>query len=740
LKSSRLPGFYRKSIEERVRLLAARGEIEPADVRALLDGKALLPASIADRMVENVVGVFGLPFAVAPNFVVNDRHYLVPMVVEEPSIIAGVSSAAKIVAASGGFSAEAGDPVLIGQVQMVGIDDPDKAVQALYAAQDELLSIANSLQPRLVERGGGARALEFFKYRLPDEDWTVVVHVLVDTRDAMGANIVNTMCEGIAERVEELSGGNVVLRILSNLADRSLATARTTISLGELRDESYSAEYVRDSIVLANDFADSDSYRAATHNKGIMNGIDAVAIATGNDWRAIEAGAHAFAVRDGRYRSLTRWSVAANGDLVGELTLPLKVGIVGGSLSSNPGARAGLKLAGVSSAPELAELMAAVGLAQNFAALRALVSTGIQEGHMRLHARSAAAAAGVPAPLFDDVVADMIDSGEVKIWKAAELAAARAPADTFADGAVGAACGKVILLGEHAAVYGRHALALPLPDAVRVSVSEGEPGIRLAIPDWGIADAWTPHGEVPGGAAAVVELVMRALGVGDTGCDIRVSSRIPIGVGLGASAAFAVAVIRAFCALLDRQMTDIEVDQLAFRCEELTHGTPSGIDNNIATFCEPVLYSKGSSRTRPVPLSETPPLVVAASGTRGSTMDMVAGVRGRYESNSVLYDTIFDEIDEMSVAGATALRDRDYQHLGALMNVCHGFLNSIEVSTPELESMVAIAREAGAVGAKLTGAGGGGSIVALCPGKVADVAAALGESGYDIVQMEPDKD
>ncbi len=739
MTNSRLPGFYRQSIEERIRLLADRGMLEDGDVRALLAGKALLPSKTADRMIENVIGVFGLPFAVAPNFVVNGKGYLVPMVVEEPSIVAAVSGAAKTVAVGGGFVAEAGEPILIGQVQLIGIDDPDAAVQSLYAAQDELLAMANDLQPNLVRRGGGARELEFYKYRLPDEDWTVVIHLLVDTRDAMGANLVNTMCEGIAARVEEISGGNVVLRILSNLADRSLVAARATIPLQALRNEEFSAEYVRDSIVLANEFANADPYRATTHNKGIMNGIDAVAIATGNDWRAIEAGAHAFAVRDGKYRALTAWSVASNGDLEGTLTLPLKVGIVGGSLASNPGARTGLALTGVEAATELAGLMGAVGLAQNFAALRALVSKGIQHGHMRLHARSAAAAADVPEEIFEDVVAGMIESGEVKTWKAEALAAEKREAPDMEGAASGRACGKVILLGEHAAVYGRHALAVPIEDAVRVSVREGAPGVRLAIPDWGIDDAWTARGTVPEGAAAVAALVMKELGAEHAGYDIRVTSRIPIGMGLGSSAAFAVAVIRAFAALQSREMTDLETDRLAFRCEQLTHGTPSGIDNNIATFGEPVLYSKGQTRTKPIPLSEPLPLVVAASSQRGSTKAMVAGVRDRYEKDSVLYETIFNEIDEMSVAAAAAIAERDFAHLGAMMNVCHGFLNALQVSTPELEAMVATAREAGAIGAKLTGAGGGGSIVALCPGKVTEVAAALEASGWSIVRMETDR-
>jgi hydroxymethylglutaryl-CoA reductase len=726
------------SIEERIDLLVTRGFLDSAEANALKSGQALLPVETADRMIENVVGVFGLPFAVAPNFTVNGRDYVVPMVVEEPSIVAAVSGAAKLVRNCGGFTAAATDPLLIGQVQVVGVEDPDRAVQSLYARRSELIDRANELHPSLVRRGGGARDIEFFKYRLPDEDWAVVLHFLVDTRDAMGANIVNTMCEGVATLVETICGGDVVLRILSNLADKSLVRAKTSITLESLATDAHSAEFVRDSIVLANDFANADPYRAATHNKGIMNGIDAVAIATGNDWRAIEAGAHAFAVREGRYKSLTRWSVADNGDLVGELTLPLKPGIVGGSLGANPGARTGLAITGATTAIELAELMAAVGLAQNLAALRALVSTGIQEGHMSLHARSVAAAAQVPAAHFEQVVEGLIGSGDIKVEKAIALSEGlSAPAPKALEGAaVGEAFGKLILLGEHAVVYDRHAVALPLPAAVRVEVARRESGIALSAPDWNLHEEWKSM-NVSRGAAAVIGLIMRELDVVDTGLDIRVASRIPIGKGLGSSAAFAVAVIRAVCSLLGLEKTDVEIDRLAFRCEELTHGTPSGIDNNLATFGEPVLYSRGSrTRTRPIPLQELPPLVIAVSGDRGDTKEMVAGVRERHDRNKTLYETIFDEIDQISVAGAAALREGDYEHLGTLMNVCHGFLNAIEVSTPDLERMISIARDAGAIGAKLTGAGGGGSIIALCPGKVADVSGALLTAGFDIVHLD----
>ena len=742
MDDSRIAHFYRKSIAERIETLADHQLIDPPDARALLDKAQLLTPELADKMVENVIGVFGLPFATAPNFRVNDRDYIVPMVVEEASVVAGISSAAKTARASGGFKASSTDPVLIGQIQLVDLETPDLAVQALFAASDELIELANSLQPNLSARGGGAKDLEFFKYKMPNGKWTVVLHVLVDTRDAMGANLVNTICEGMAPRVEEIAKAKACLKILSNLADKSLVTANVIMLLAELAQEGYSGEAVRDGIVLANEFANTDPYRAATHNKGIMNGIDAVAIATGNDWRAVEAAAHAYAARSGSYRALTNWTVGNKGDLRGEIVMPIKVGVVGGSLKSNPAASLGLKIAGTQSATELAELMGAVGLAQNFAALRALVTDGIQKGHMRLHARSVAVSAKTPADLFDQVVGGMIESGEVKRWKAHELidelqgqAEANVTEDSSDNAARGTAAGKVILLGEHAVVYDRHALALPLEAAVSVTIVEAKAGIKISIPDWDYEQSFTMNQPAQGAAAALV-LIMRQLGVQDRGFYIRVRSRIPAAMGLGSSAALAVAIIRAFDELLGLNLDNAAVDRLAFECEKLAHGTPSGIDNNIAAYSEPVLFSKSSAtRTKSIPLAEAPPIVVASSGIRGVTKEQVAGVRSRYEKNTQLYETIFNEIDEISLAGAHALKSGDYDTLGSLMNVCHGFLNALQVSTPELEKMVEIARSNGASGAKLTGAGGGGSIVALCPDKESEVARALHEAGYQIIRM-----
>ncbi len=741
---SRIPGFYRMSVTERIDALAKLGVLTPDDADALRCGRPLLLAAAADKIIENVIGVYSLPFAVAPNFRIDGRDRLVPMVVEEPSIVAGLSNAAKLATHGGGFTTESAEALLAGQIQLLDVDDPDTTVAALNRYKGELLRLANRIVPKLVARGGGCRDVEIHSYRLPDNRSTVMLHILVDTCDAMGANVVNTVCERLAPEVEALAGGRAALRILSNLADRALVEAAVTLPLECLESGPYDAETVRDGIVSATQAANADPYRAATHNKGIMNGIDAVAIATGNDWRAIEAGAHAYAVTNGAYRSLSDWRVGEKGELQGRLRLPLKVGIVGGSQSANPCAALGLRIAGVQSAAELAAMMAAVGLAQNFAALRALVTHGIQHGHMRLHARSVAHGAGVPAEQFDRVVEGMVASGEVKAWKAAELAAGSTETDddlggqdeAFAGAAVGVAAGKVILLGEHAVVYDRHALALPLRDAVTARVLARGPGLQLTLSERGVTRRLELDLAAETGIAAALALIMRRLRIDSTDLSIRVDSRIPAAMGLGSSAAFAVAIIRAFDRLLSLGLDDRAVDQLAFECEKLAHGTPSGIDNNLATYGQPVLFSKSkATRTKPIELSEVPPIVVASSSVRGVTKQQVAGVRARYDRNPTLYDTIFDEIDEISIAGAVALRDADYTLLGALMNVCHGLLNAIEVSIPELEAMVQIARANGAVGAKLTGAGGGGSIVALCPGCEDAVASALSAAGHAIIRM-----
>ena len=703
MNDSRISGLYRLSVPERIARLEELGRLSAADAMRLRDGRQVLSTATADQMIENVLGVFGLPLAIAPNFVVNGREHVVPLVVEEPSIVAGLSAAAAMARRAGGFVVENDGSMLIGQVHITDMADADHAAAALDHARGRLIELANAVHPRLVGRGGGVRDIEVRLFALPDGQPLVAVHLLVDTCDAMGANLVNSICEAIAPELASVCEGHVALRILSNLADRSLFTARARFTLPGNE---------RDAIVAANDIALVDPYRAATHNKGIMNGVDALAIATGNDWRAIEAAAHAFAAATGRYQALTRWSVDADGHLAGEIVLPLKVGTVGGTLANNPAAELGLALSGVENAGELAELMAAVGLAQNFAALRALTTSGIQAGHMKLHARSVVASAGAPADQFDLVVEKLVESGEIKDWKAREIVAAlnTDAALTKAKGAT--AAGKVILLGEHGVVYGKSALALPIHDAVRVSLTDAD-GLSHDLPE------------------EFVACLLKELGVDNARVSINLDSRLPFGKGLGSSAAIAVAIARAFNERLNLGLDEDGINAIAFASEKLAHGTPSGVDNTVATFAEALLFRKDKDlHIEPLAIDKLPPILIAWGDETGKTSDMVAGVRARREQAPMRFAAIFDQMDVLSREGAEQLRAGAWHDLGAAMNVCHGLLNAIGVSTPNLEHMVALARRNGAAGAKLTGAGGGGSIVAICPDGVDRVEKAMREAGY----------
>jgi hydroxymethylglutaryl-CoA reductase len=420
MTTSRISGFYNLTLEQRRAGLAEAAALAPDDLAAYLAGGGL-SAEAADHMIENVIGTHALPLGIALNFQINGRDVLVPMAIEEPSVVAGASFMAKLARAGGGFTATSTDPLMIGQMQVIHLANPEQARLKLYEHKAELLAEATDVDPVLKKFGGGARDLEI---RLVDDSPIgafLVVHLIYDVRDAMGANAVNTACERLAPRVEAITGGKVHLRILSNLADRRLGRARCTVPLKDLAFDDFSGEDVRDGILAAYAFAAADPYRAATHNKGIMNGVDAVVIATGNDWRAIEAGAHAYAARSGRYTSLSTWGRDADGNLVGALEMPMAVGIIGGATRVHPAAQAALKLMGVKTAGELAEIIVSVGLAQNMAALRALATEGIQRGHMSLHARQVAIAAGAAGGLIEEVAARMVAEKVVRIDRAEEI-------------------------------------------------------------------------------------------------------------------------------------------------------------------------------------------------------------------------------------------------------------------------------------------------------------------------------
>ena len=419
-QSSRLPGFYKLTIAERLERAAAVAGLD-AETKAAFEKLGGLEADQADHMVENVIGVFGLPLGVATNFLINDREILVPMAIEEPSVIAGASFMAKLARAGGGFHAETTEPLMIGQIQILDVPDLEAAKTKILAHRDEILAEVDRVDPMILSLGGGARDLEIRIFPETPAGPMLIVHLIYDTRDAMGANAINTAAERLSPMLESLSQGRVHLKILSNLADRRLAKVTCTIPTDALAFETFSGPSVRDGIVEAWAFAEADPYRAATHNKGIMNGVDAVVIATGNDWRAVEAGAHAYAARSGRYTSLSKWGADEAGDLEGSLELPLAVGTVGGATRVHPLAKACLALMGVENARELAQVIAAVGLAQNLAALRALASEGIQRGHMSLHARQIAIAAGAEGDQIDRIAAKMIARGTIHIKHAREL-------------------------------------------------------------------------------------------------------------------------------------------------------------------------------------------------------------------------------------------------------------------------------------------------------------------------------
>jgi len=409
----RLPGFYRLSVEERLRKVAELANLSEDEFRAVISSCGL-PIEVADRMIENVIGTFELPLGIATNFLIDEKEYLIPMVIEEPSVVAAASNAARMAREGGGFKTDFTAPIMIGQIQVVDVKDPESARFEVLRNKAEIIEKANECDPLLLKLGGGCRDIEV---RVIDSicGKMLIVHLLVDVRDAMGANAVNTMCERVAPLVGRLSGGRPLLRIISNLAVYRIARAKALF-----RKDAIGGEEVVDGVMKAYAFAEADPFRCATHNKGIMNGISALMIATGNDFRAVEAGAHGYAAIKG-YKPLTKYEVNADGDLVGTIEVPITAGIVGGATQVNPLAKICLKILGVKSSEELARVAAALGLAQNFAALRALATEGIQRGHMELHARNVAIMAGARGSEIERVAELMVKDGKIRIDYAKEL-------------------------------------------------------------------------------------------------------------------------------------------------------------------------------------------------------------------------------------------------------------------------------------------------------------------------------
>jgi hydroxymethylglutaryl-CoA reductase len=415
-KSSVISGFYKLSPKERLAIVKDFAGLTDEEVK-LLEQTGALPIDVADHMVENVIGVFPEPMGIGANFLINGIDYLIPMATEEPSVIAAASYAAKMVREGGGFRTSSTAPVMIGQIQVVKLENAELAKNQVLAAKLDILKKANDQDPVLNSFGGGAKDLDA-KIIETSMGQMLIVELYVDCRDAMGANAVNTMAEAVAPQIEQITGGHVYLRIISNLATKRLARAKCTVPKQVL-----GGEEVVEGIAYASAFAAADPYRAATHNKGALNGIIAVILATGNDHRAIEAGAHAYAALNGQYTSISKWTKNANGDLDGSIELPMAVGLIGGAVKTHPIARIAMKILGVKSANEFAEVLAAVGLAQNLGALRALSSEGIQRGHMSLHARNIAINAGAPTELVDAVAERMVKEKKVRVDRAKEIIA-----------------------------------------------------------------------------------------------------------------------------------------------------------------------------------------------------------------------------------------------------------------------------------------------------------------------------
>jgi len=416
---STISGFYQRSIEQRQATVKDWAGLGSDDIQSLLDGGLSLPE--ANLMIENVIGRFSLPFAIATNFLINRRDYLIPMVIEEPSVVAACSFAAKLFRSGGGFATASDEPVMTGQIQILDLPDAEYAIKQIQSRKKEILAKANEIAGSILQRGGGALDIEIREFADTLVGNMLVLHLMYDTRDAMGANAVNSALEHIAPFIEEITVGRVNLKILSNLSDRRCARATGMIPHECLSTESAGGGEVVDAIIEAGVFANIDPYRAATHNKGIMNGMDAVVIATGNDWRAVEAGAHAYAARSGRYTSLTAWWKDEDGNLHGSIEVPMALGIVGGATRVHRLAQVALKLLRIESARQLAEIVAAVGLAQNFAAIRALATAGIQRGHMRMHARQLALAAGADEQSALQVAQRMVAENHIRLERAREI-------------------------------------------------------------------------------------------------------------------------------------------------------------------------------------------------------------------------------------------------------------------------------------------------------------------------------
>ncbi len=721
-KTSRIPGFYRLSVEQRLHYLARSFGLSEQEIESLRRGRTLRIHD-AVNMVENVIGVLGMPIGLGLNFLVDGMDLLVPMAIEEASIVAAASKAALMVRHGGGFRTRVSDPIMIGQIQLDRADDPEQTAGRLEAHRDEIIAAANRANPRMVARGGGVTSLEI--RRLDGEDGTpdaeLLVHLFVHVCEAMGANTVNRACEAAGQVIERITDGKVLLRIVSNYADQCLARAEFSLPVEHLTIEQLTGAEVAERIVRADRLARKDPYRAATHNKGIFNGICAAALALGQDWRAIEAGGHAYAARQGSYAGLTRYE-HRDGCLHGLLELPMQVGWVGGAVNTHPGVRLLRKISGVRDSRQLAGMLASVGLGQNLAALYALCTEGIQKGHMALHARSVALSVGVPPEQVDRVAQEMLRRGEVKVAVAEELfqamdRGAHAHGAKRAFPVVAYAPGKVVLFGEHAVVYEYPGISTTVEPGLTVTITPDPDGPRVLNPQ---VPRIFPAPNSDHDIRLLSKAADRALqmfGLEKEPIAIGIESDLVPGVGLGSSAAFSVAL----CTALRRYQnipTTTRWDNGRFdevqKLEEIFHGTPSGMDaGTILSDC--VLWFRKGPPREFLPLRLRTPFtgVFCCVESALRTKEMVAGLARRRERQPELYDGLLAQIGNLTVDAGIALGTGDGPSAGRLMLRNHELLVKLGVSTAGLDQAVERLVRKGVLGAKLTGGGGGGAVIAL---------------------------
>ncbi|MBD3234038.1 MAG: hydroxymethylglutaryl-CoA reductase, degradative [candidate division Zixibacteria bacterium] len=733
-RTSRIPGFYRLSVEQRLAFLARSFNLDDEQVSQLRNGNALRMKH-AVNMVENAVGVFGLPLGLGLNFLVDGREYLVPMAIEEASIIAAASKAALIIRKGGGFRTRINDPVMIGQVQVLDLKKPQKAVEQIKNYKEEIIAQANLANPRMVQRGGGVFDIET---RVLDGGEDVgemlVVHLLFNVCEAMGANAVNYACEAVGSLIEKVTGGRVNLRILSNLADKRIARAEFTLPFEHLTTKEFTGEEVAHRLVEADRLAHVDPYRATTHNKGIFNGLCAAALALGQDWRAIEAGGHAYAARDGRYRGLTTYKISS-GCLHGEIELPLQTGSVGGAVKAHPGVQILRAISGVENARQLAGLLSAVGLGQNFAALLALSTVGIQKGHMALHARSVAVSVGVPPNAVEEVTQEMIRRGEVKVTVAEDIYRRlqkrpkqveeedELPVETFAPG-------KIVLFGEHATVYNYPGIAAAINIGVKLKVTRDPDGPRFLHPHFKKVFSVPKSDQDIQLFSNAVDVALGIYDLRNEPIAIQIESELVPGMGLGSSAAFSTALcsaLRQYKHLKRSKRWDSDFFDEVQSLEAIFHGHPSGMDA-ATILSEGVLWFRKGPPREFLPIQVPTPIsgVICLVEPGARTIELVKKVANFREQKPKYVNGILEDIGNLTVDAGIALGTGDTYEIGKLMFRNHELLAKLGVSTPALDRAVELLLDNGAIGAKITGSGGGGAVIGLVePGSQFDLMESL---------------